>query len=431
MMRKNLFVILLACMAFSGVVAQEVTMEECERIRIAQKAPYYYCSCHLESDTVDFPMDRVVRDTVWFTATMSSIRKGLSAYWISEDSVTVDMFMFCTDKLPLMTMTIGGNKMHEIDAAEIQKRLDEMPKDIQTTLSLITPHLRVYPQGKGSGHVYCYPYNQGPISTCEAPFPLIHRMTYVCADEEEYVYRLDSAYMPSDGKAFIQWKQSKDQACEIRLTIDSCSGEEIGKATLSDSLHVYIVDSAMLVNAREANRPIWLQVTHEAGKPGRINYYAKKTFIEPKEPAEETECEGKVLKFNQREYTRDTAFVDTLWIKNDTLRTEETKLTFTKPQLEYDTLLVEYKELKNGYRATEYNITFYNYCDTLLEIKKKDTCTRRVLLSIREPQAIGDVKSVPSARKQIQNGKVCILVDDKKYNVLGQELKAENKTNNQ
>ena len=430
-MRTNLLAILLVFAALSNVCAQQVTMEECERIRIGLKAPYYYCSCHFESDTVVFPVDTVVRDTMWFTTSMSNIRRGLSAYWFSEDSVSVDVFMFCTDKVPLMSLTVGGNQMREVDAAEVTERLDNMPKDIQTTLSLVTPHLRVYPQGNGSGHVYCYPYNQGPQSTCDAYLPLLEKMTYVCEKEEDYAYRLDPANIAPDGQGFIHWKQLQNKTCEIRLTLDSCTGEEIGTATLSDSLHIYMLDSSELIKAREENRSIWLQVRHEAGMPGRITYYAKRTFIEPEQPMEESECEGKVLRVNLREYTRDTAFVDTLWVNKDTLRTVETRLTFTAPQLEHDTLLIEYKELKKGYRSTEYNITFYNYCDTLLEIKKKDTCTRRVLLSIRDPQAIEDVTSAPRTRKQIQEGKVFILTDDKKYNVLGQELKAENKTNNQ
>lgn len=431
MMRRYLLAILIVFAALPTVRAQQVTMEECERIRIGLKAPYYYCSCHFESDTIVFPIDAVVRDTMWFTATLSDIRKGLSAYWFSEDSVNMDVFTFCTDRVPLMSLTVGGNMMLEIDAAEVEERLNNMPKDVQATLSLMTPHMRVYPQGEGSGHVYCYPYNNGPSSTCEAPLPLMHGMTYVCGSEAEYVYRLDSAHIAPDGKGFIHWKQRQSKACEIRLTLDSCMGEEIGSANLSDSLHVYVLDTAQLTKARAANRPIWLQVRHEAGKPGRVTYYANRTFGEPAESLEESECDGKILRVNLREYTRDTAFVDTLWVRNDTLRTVETKLVFKEAPLEYDTLLIEYKELRKGYRSVEYNTTFYAYGDTLMEIKKEDTCTRRILLSIRDPQAIEDVTSAPRTRKQIQEGKIFILTDDKKYNVLGQELKAEKQTTNQ
>lgn len=430
MMRRYLSVILLAIMAFSGVMAQEVTMEECEQIRIGQKAPHYYCACHFESDTFQFPLDTVVRDTIWLTATMNDIRKGISAYWFSDDTVTIEIYTFCTDKVPLMSLTLGGNRMREVDAAEVQEQMDKMPQDIMATLSLITPHLRVYPQGKGFGRVCCYPYDQGPKSTCEAPLPLMQGMTYVC-DEEENAFRLDSAHISPEGEGFLHWKQRQNMPCEIRLTYDSCGGEEIDRATLSDSLHVYMLDSATLVQAREANRRIWLQVKHEAGKPGRITYYAQETYAEPAEPLTDGTCMGKALDVNLREYTRDTAFIDTIWLSKDTLQAMKVNLTFTEPKTEYDTLFVEYKELRAGYRSTKYNITFYQYGDTLLEIAQPTTCTRRVLLSIREPQAIGDIKSTPKARKQIQEGKIFILVDDKKYNVLGQELKAENKTNNQ
>ena len=422
----DIFVLLVAIVACAYAQNGWTSKAECEKwvkgLPSSVPMPYYYCECHVESQSVSMPFETTVRDTMWFSAGMNELRKGMTAYWFSEDSVAMEVYAFCTDKTPLLTTTIGGNKMQEIDATEIRKQIDNLPSNIQSQLSALTPHLRVYPRKKGSGHVYCFPYDQGPVSTCEAAMPIYSWMTYVCNTEEEYVYRLDPAQMDPDGHAFIHWKHRQNYGCELRLTLDSCTGEEIGSMALSDSLHVYIFDSTTLVNARNANRPIWLHVTHEAGKPGRITYYAQTKFKEPAEAVNKSICAGKKLNVNGRDYWRDTTFIDTVWVTKDTLQTMPVALTFTLPQMEYDTIHLTREELKAGYRSQEYAITLRAYGDTLIERTDENTCSRRILLTVAHPTALDDVADgTPSARKQLYEGQIWILLDDKRYNVLGQQ----------
>lgn len=410
-------------MTAASVPAQEMSRFMCEQVRVGIKAPYYYCDCHLESDTVHFPMEATVKDTMWFTATISDVRRGLAAYWFSEDSVTMEVYAFCSDKLPVYMTTIGGNRMQEIDADEIQQRMGNVPEELAGQLSAITPHIRIYPQGKGSGQVYCFRYNDGPASTCEAPLPMIPAMTMVCAGEKEYCYRLDPDNIPEDGETFFRWKQQYNSACDLSLTLGSCEGEEIGHTVLSDSLHVFFPDASQMLRARELRQPVWVHVSHEAGKAGRFAYYSHRV-IEHAEPIEQSICQGKKLNVNGREYSNDTVFTDTVWVVSDTLRTVENRLSFTAPEMEYDTIRVDRKSLKRGYRAEEYGITFYQYGDTLIERHPKDDCARLIRLSVISPEAIENITDKSRrATKQIQNGNVFILMDDRRYTVLGQPTK--------
>jgi len=394
----------------------------CDSTQRILELPYYYCACDESSTAFSFPYEGEVNDTLWFTATMNDLRQGISAYWFANSSVTMEVYAFCTSKVPTITMTVGANQMRDIDVAKINKKLDEMG-DMAAVAEKMTPHIRVFPNKGGSGHVYCYPYDQGPHSTCENPIPLRAGMTYVC-DKEENVYRMESTSIPSSGKAFVHWKQLKNKPCDIWITLDSCTGEEIGRAAMSDSLHVYQPDSAQLVDARKAKRSLWLHVKHAKNTVGRLYWYNNPKYTEPLDPVDKKICLGKTLSANLRSYSADTAFVDTLWVGRDTLRTMEIKFTFTQPKLEYDTVSVTALEMSRGFVYKPANVILKECTDTIVDIKKTNSCTRRVQVHVRLAEGNAYVgASRGNSCKIIQNGQLFIYVDDRKYNVLGQEIK--------
>ena len=399
--------------------------DSCEMVREALELPHYYCPCKEGAQVFAFPFEAVIKDTVWFTATMDDMMQGLSAYWFSKSSVTMDVFAFCFGEVPSFTITVGPNQMTDMDIEKINKKFNELSEAEKQMAKDMTPHLRVYPAHKGdSGRVYCYPYDQGPESKCDDPLPLRVGMTYVC-DKEENVYRMEWSSIASSGKSFIRWKQKQNKPCEIWLTLDSCTGDEIGRAALSDSLHVYIPDSAQLVDARKAKRSIWLHVTHAGGFTGRVFCYNNPKYAEVAlDPVNITACYGKSFVQDFRTYMSDTAFTDTLWVNKDTLTTREISFAFTQPALEYDTVYVSQAELARGYIYKPANKIFNEYGDYTLEIKKSGACTRLVQLTI-VPQQIQGIDYVGRSDKRsckyLRNGQLFILVDDRKFNVLGQE----------
>ena len=142
-------------------------------------------------------------------------------------------------------------------------------------------------------------------------------------------------------------------------------------------------------------------------------------------------CTGKTIKVNEKTYSRDTTFTETLWVAKDTLRTMHVNLTFTAPQTEYDTLRLTNSEVVQGYRYTTTGTTIYAFGDYTLEAKKANACTRIIQLAVIEKEvpvdpkeALEDVYGVHNgASKCIRNGQLIVVKRGRYYNVLGQEIK--------
>ena len=389
--------------------------------------PKTYCECTYNTTPFAFPIDTVLTEPVWFSATMDDIKQGISAYWFSEDSVVMDVYAFCISHRPAFSMVVAPNRMYEMPVEEINKRLSELPGSAEY-LKNLEPRMHVYTVHGGAGHVYCYPYNHGPYSTCESTMELRSGMTYVC-EETENVYRLPSKNIPAKGKAFLRWVHKPEHSnlkslpADIRLTLDSCDGEEVGRTALTDSMHVYVFDSAMLVDARSAGRDIWVHVSHEEGIVGRLCYYANPKFKEDLADLNESVCLGKTLTVNGREYASDTAFVEGVYVDRDTLSTQHVTLVFTEPTPIYDTVWVDPKDLKRGTVHEPTGVVLFNYGDTTIDIVVPKQCTKRYQVTVKDPTPIENVEAEQkSARKHIRNGRIIIFVDDRKYNVVGQQI---------
>lgn len=315
-------------------------------------SPYYYCQCRNTSIPFSFPMIVEVRDTMWLSATLDDLRLGLCAYWFADCSITLEVYAFCTSKMPTITMTIGANNMREMSIDDIQEKLDQMGDQAQLLGQLLTPRMRVYPNKTGGttgGTVYCYPYDQGPVSTCESVLPLIPSMTFVC-DQAEEVYELLPSRISSRGLGFIHWKQKKNQPATIRLTTDSCNGPEIANQTLSDSMRVMALDADMMKQIKSAGKSVFVHVSHDSSYVGRIMY--RNTIQWNQQVIDTTLCQGMSLQLPDTALTQTTYYSgDVLWIAKDTLSMTSYNLTVTEPELQYDTLLLRAGQLPYVYRT--------------------------------------------------------------------------------
>lgn len=344
-------------------------------------SPYYYCQCRNTSIPFVFPMIVEVRDTMWFSATIDDMSRGLCAYWFADCSITLEVFAFCTSKVPTITMTIGENRMREMDIEEIQAKLDQMGDQAQLLGQLLTPRMRVYPNktgGKTGGTVYCYPYDQGPVSTCDSILPLIPGMTFVC-DQAEEVYELQPSRISSQGLGFIRWKQKDNLPGTIRLTTDSCNGPEVANATLADSMHVMVLDSAVMKQIKTAGKNVYVHVSHDSSYVGRILY--RNSIKWDQQVIDTTFCQGKSLQLPDTTLTETTFYGgDTLWIAKDTLSLTGYNLTVTEPEPQYDTLFLRAAQLPYIYRTKI--IQREGWGDHDFTIHYPDQCDERVLLHV-------------------------------------------------
>lgn len=491
--------------------------------------PEHYCTCRNSSQTFQFPLEVQVADTMWYQASVNDLKQGLSAYWFSNCSLTFEVYAFCSSKTPTITMTVGANQMREMDVAEINRKLDEMGNVAELLSQALTPRIKVYPNG-GTGTVYCYPYDQGPVSTCSDLLPVIPRMTYVC-DQETEVYELQPIKIASSGKAFIRWRQKRNLPGNIRLTTDSCNGLEIANVILTDSTRVFIPDALQLKAAKNAGKSIFVHVTHPADYVGRINYhnqivwdeqamdtticqgkslqlidtvlsettvYPNDTLwkkgdtlslttyhltIEPPTPVydtlllkakqlpynyrnqiipkdgwgeydftihqtdrcderylvhvehdivtrettlDTTTCLGKTVTFGDVTYATDTVIRDSAWIDADTWAIRDITISFTEPEMEYDTIAIPASWFSNGrYWYGDLGVTLFGYGDTLIVKTKKNTCTRWIQLHIEEREISTDLDAVPQEEqiyKYMRDGVMYIRREGQEYDLLGRPV---------
>lgn len=423
---RRLIIGLMAILPMSAMARLE---HPCDSFSMVWKdtLPAHYCECEYNSNTFAFPIDTVLSGDVWFTATIDDIRQGISAYWFSNTSVTIDVYAFCISTTPTFSVTVGPNRMSEMDVDKINKKLDEIGGSAQF-LKALTPHIHVYPLNDGSGQVYCYPYDQGPHSTCSKALEMRSGMTYVCS-EAENVYRLPWQNMPSSGHAFLRWIHrpknvtQRPQPAEVWLTLDSCNGTEVGRMTMSDTVHVFQPDSAMLVTARKAKKEIWVHVSHAEGVNGRLFYYSNPKYTDSLPPINQTICEGKKLTVDGHDFTADTAFVDVVCMNRDTLQMRSVSLSFTPPTTIYDTVQASAQELARGYVHPASGVVLRQFGDTTFNVVKANTCTKRYQVTVEEkPQGTEMISGGKKARKMMVNGQIVIYIDEKKYNVLGQQI---------
>lgn len=331
--------------------------------------PNHFCACR-DGMPFQYPLEMTITDTMWFSSTVEDLKLGLSAYWIASSSITFEVYAFCASIRPTIQMTVGANQMREMSVDEINAKLKEMGKMAELMSDVLTPRIKVYPNGTG-GKVYCYPYDQGPKSTCDTILRFLPSMTYVC-DQAEEVYKLQPEKISSKGVGFIRWKQKNNMPATIRLTKDSCNGEEIANVTLRDSMHVFILDSVRMKQIKTNKDTVYVHVTHDSSYVGRVVY--RNSIKWDSQRIDTTLCQGKGLQLPDTTLTQSTVYPnDILFKRSDTLSVTTYYLTVEEPNEQYDTLRIKASQLPYSYR-NQYIIEKDGWGDHTFTIRQSNQC---------------------------------------------------------
>ena len=419
-MQAKIIHTLLLLLLTVATYGETLITSSCERLRRQLGYPHYYCYCKEESETFAFPQERNVSDTLWFTATLDDLKQGMTAYWFSDDSVSMDVYALCNSKNPTMSFTVGSHRMMEKSVEEINEKIQEFGDLGELIGAFITPHIRIYPHQKGNGKVYCYPYNQGPHSTCENILPVYASMTYV-SNHADDVYELRPEQMPESGRLFVHWKEEKNRPCTLSIA-ETCDGAPLYTARLADSLGVYWVDSTLLRQHIAAQTPLYFHFAHNAAHVGRIRFSPDPRYRI--RLADSTLCQG------ISEYSiEDTVVVmkDTIWQTAHTLTARGYRLITLPPDTLRDTVLISKDMLTtDGCYYPAADTILYEYGDYEFTIEQPMQCTYVVALHIEETPIQTELTSPthsPQAkllyRKDIG---IYILRDGKRYNLLGQTI---------
>ncbi len=321
-------------------------------------APYYYCDCKENAIDFQFGLDMVISDTTWFKASVDQLKQGLSAYWFANSSVTIDVFALCNSSAPSFTVTVGANSMQEKDVTDINKKIDEMGGAAEALMQMVTPRMRVYPNKEGgSGRVICYPYDEGPHSTCEDPLQIFSGMTYVSNHEDEVYYLAPGTNVTNN--MFVQWKQAKNQPCEMYITSGTCDGPEVARTTFHDSLKVYFPGKELLDAFRAEKTPLYFHFEHKAEDVGRIMFRSSAKFVT--DTVAEAVCRGKGLVLADTTLREPTQYNDTTWVIKDTLLATHYDVTIVEPVQVEEKIGITTKQFPYLYRNTKLIDEFGDY----------------------------------------------------------------------
>lgn len=375
-MKQSIRIILLAMFTLLGSQAllAQATQQDCATVQKKMHYPYYYCDCHLSSVPFHFPLDTTISDTTWFQAEFKDLKQGMCAYWFADGSVTFEVYAYCTSYSPSMPpMTVGQNRMKEMDAEEINNKIAETGQIGEILTSAIKPYIRVYPSIPGrSGRVLCYPYNQGPHSTCEDILPVVNYMTYVRNDSND-IYELKTT--TGRRQMAIRWKQENDRPCQIYVTRDSCNGAQIlGPITLTDSMHLWMPDSLTMVNR---STPLYVHAVSGDSLAGRLTFYTNIKMVH--DTIDTTFCEGRFLELKKRRYMQDTTVYDTTYLSNDTLLCTRYNIVVTPSTPQNKTLNLKQSELPYLFEKQHYITAFGE--DTAVIVKTGE-CTKTYYLTV-------------------------------------------------
>lgn len=397
-------------------------IERCDLIQKTFNYPYYYCDC-AEDNTVDFHfgLDTIISDTLWFSATVSELRYGMSAYWFSDKGIRLELYALCSSTEPTLTMTVGGNTMRDIDVDFINAKLADMGDLAELAETIIKPHLRVYPLKGGQGRVLAFAYDEGPLSSCDDLFPVKNGMTYITNHEED-IYAWLPADMRKNQQMFVQWQQKENLPCEMEFLRGSCADpERICSLTMSDSTKLFFPDTAIVNRAKEAGDTLFFRFRHNAEDVGRVRFRYNIKWQEA--VMDTTFCEGKSLQLADTVLKETTVYSgDTVWRSLDTVDVYTYVVNVTPPEAKYDTLRVHKNDLPMYYKKTYYVDRMGGH---EVFIRKKNTCTQKILLQVinLDGDALDETSAPRAPRKVIENGTLYIINDSRRVSVLGIERK--------
>mgnify|MGYP006381672057 CR=1 FL=1 len=137
-----------------------------------------------------------------------------------------------------------------------------------------------------------------------------------------------------------------------------------------------------------------------------------------------TLCQGRIFEYNGVEYTVDTTFMDTGWLNEDVWKQIQVTVTFTAPEMEYDSVIVPTAELLAGYYYPLANTYIYAEGTYFYEILTYNDCTRHITLTVIE-----DIKSglnnpilLNRPRLIMIDGTIFVQTATDRFTILGEKV---------
>lgn len=137
-----------------------------------------------------------------------------------------------------------------------------------------------------------------------------------------------------------------------------------------------------------------------------------------------TLCQGRIFEYNGVEYTVDTTFMDTGWLNEDVWKQIQVTVTFTAPEMEYDSVVVTTADLQAGYYYAAADAFIYAAGSYFYELLQHNECTRHITLTVIE-----DIKSglnnpilLNRPRLIMIDGTIFVQTATDRFTILGEKV---------
>ena len=339
-------------------------------------SPYFYCECKNNTTPFSYGMDIIVSDTTWFTAKLTDIKKGLTAYWFSDASVHFDIYPTCTSSETLLSVTIGKNSAYNMSSDVINEKIESLGGlgDVAENMNV---NIRVAPKKGHTGRAIFTSYDEGHHSTCDYPMPVVYKLPYVLSEPDNH-YLLSYTTKPKN--MAVRWVQNKKESVRVELTKGNCATTDvIASAVLTDSTKVWIPDFALLEEAYTNKDSLYFHFYTEA--VGRVFFVAPYTALENN--TDTTLCQGFGLHLADTSFYASTVYRDTFLMgMSDTILFTTYNLTVTAPVAEYDTMIVKEEEFPFLYLD---QAIVNRYGDIPVTLSSPGECDRQIYLHVKSP----------------------------------------------
>ena len=317
----------------------------CENCAALQKAPDYYCDCHMGSHLY-YGLDTIIADTTWLWAQVKDVRNmGISAFWFSDSPVKIEAYLQCVQVSPYVETQVSANRIYSLDNAGIQDILKQFGNLGASVLDQYKIRFRVYPTKKGgSGRFIALRYGEGLRSTCDTEvFPVYFGIKYPLSYSEN-VYQLTPDRIPAS-PFFVQWRQEKGKPAVMSISVGECTAAPVVKdVQLIDSTKVYFPPADLLQKAKDENKTLFFHCAHAD------DVYGTLMFVNPVEwqttRIDTTLCYGKSLDLITVKLDSDTCYRDTAWVSDNICSLTEYNLTVTMPEPIDTTITLTADELR-------------------------------------------------------------------------------------
>ncbi len=311
--------------------SQELTQYErdsmCNICGILQKAPEYYCDCHM-GPRFYFGMDTVIADTTWFSLNIGTIRNhGFQLYWFSENGIMAELFAQCVQTAPMRTQVVGKNREYGLLPKEVNDMLGSLGSGEQLNNNNV--RLRVYPVDGKPGRVLGYPAEEGFVSTCPEPFRLHYGMTFfVSLPVTENVYELFPEDLPASmpvvnedhtntvysSELFVRKDGGEEKSkADFFITYGACDGPVVYQTVIKDTIDLHFPPRDIIKKAKQDSVSLFFHFKADDAFGFMVS---KHTRWEPRAFVDTLLCGGMGLELADTTLMEATVYTDTVRVEN-------------------------------------------------------------------------------------------------------------------